>query len=177
MAASRIAASGMAASRISASGMALTLNKSKTCKSPLGETGCLGNLYSTCWLLLIHSYSLLTQSVRLPMVTYPHCAALVWFTGRHAAPEVILDNFYLTCWLPKHQVLLTVQPLRDLRKAMPQQSSPDASHPSFIPWMLRIWESVFYPQEFFTLHTLYLGKQRISPGVAIILSMCFCPRT
>ena len=45
----------------------------KTCKTPSGETGCLGNPYvNGC--LSIHFFNSplpLTQSVRLPMVTYP----------------------------------------------------------------------------------------------------------
>ena len=49
---------------------------------------------------------------------------------------------------------LTVQHLCDLRDAIPHHWSTNASHP-----------------------TPYLGKQRISLGVAIILSMCLCPHT
>ena len=41
----------------------------------------------------------------------------------------------------------------------------------FLPWALRIWKSIFYSQAFFTLHSLYLGKRRISLGVVSILSM------
>ena len=102
VAASKMGASKMVASRIAASCpnfeqvknlvvILLTLNNSKTCKTVLGETGCLGNFQ-----FLIHSYSFSRQSVRLPMVTYAHCAALVWLTGRHAMPDVTSSNFYLS---------------------------------------------------------------------------------
>ena len=49
------------------------------CKTPLGETECLGKPYFTHWLPrqpVFDSPSTLTQSVRLPMVTYPHYAVL-----------------------------------------------------------------------------------------------------
>ena len=41
----------------------------------------------------------------------------------------------------------------------------------FLPWVLRVWESNFYSQAFFTLHFLYLAKRRIFLGVIRILSM------
>ena len=75
-----------------------------------------------------------------------------------------------THWLPKHPVFwftpnavsqatygylpLTVQQLCDLRDVMPRHWSLRASHP-----------------------TPYLGKQRISLGVAIILNICLCSHT
>ena len=49
---------------------------------------------------------------------------------------------------------LTVQHLCDLRDTMPRHWSPGASHPN-----------------------PYLGKQRISLGVAIILGICLCSHT
>ena len=57
-------------------------------------------------------------------------------------------------------------------------ATPEVTHTlfptqPFLPWVLRIWESVFYSQAFFTLHSLYLGKWRISLGVIGILSMYF----
>ena len=123
--------SEMAAFEMATSGIALTLIKSKTCKTPLGENGCLGNSYSTCWFFLIHSYSLFTHSIRLPMITYPHCSALVWLTGHHATPKVTIGNFYYTFCLCKYPALLTVQLLCDLRDAMLRQRSSGASHLSF----------------------------------------------
>ena len=55
-------------------------------------------------------------------------------------------------------------------------ATPEVTHTlfptqPFLPWVLRIWESVFYSQAFFTLHSLYLGKRRISLGVTDILSI------
>ena len=92
-------------------------------KTPLGETGCLGNPY------------FLTG-----------CLSIQFFDSLPFPPTVSQTTFgYL---------LLTVQYLCNLRDAMPRHWSPDASHP-----------------------TPYLGKQRISLGVAIILSMCLCPHT
>ena len=89
-------------------------------KALLGETGCLGNPSFIYWFpkhpVLLFT---LTQSVRLPMVTYP------WLCS--------------TC---------------DLRDTMPRHWSPVAFHPN-----------------------LYLGKQRISLGVAIILSICLRSHT
>ena len=42
------------------------------CKTPLGETGCLGNPYFIYWLPKHPVFwFIVTQSVRLPMVTYP----------------------------------------------------------------------------------------------------------
>ena len=49
---------------------------------------------------------------------------------------------------------LIVQYLCDLRGTMPRHSSPGTSHPN-----------------------PYLGRRRISPGVAIILSICLCSNT
>ena len=90
------------------------------CKTPFGETGCLDNL---CFCLLVaYASSFLihpTQSVRLPMVITPHCAAPVWLTGHYTVPLVT------RCFPPNP----------------------------------------------------YLGKQRISLGVAIILSICLCSHT
>ena len=47
----------------------------------------------------------LTQSVRLPMVTYPHCAAPVWLTGHYATllvtrcfPHQILTSSFILPW-------------------------------------------------------------------------------
>ena len=89
-------------------------------KAPLGETGCLGNTYFIYWFSK-HPVFLftLTQSVRLPMVTYPSLCS--------------------TC---------------DLPDTMLCHWSPGASHPN-----------------------IYLGKWRISLGVAIILSMCLRSHT
>ena len=60
-----------------------TLNKSKkTSKTPLGETGCLGNPYFTGCLSIqfFNSPLPLTQSVRPPMATYPSlCSTCVTY--------------------------------------------------------------------------------------------------
>ena len=65
-------------------------------KTLLGETGCLGNLYFTYWLPkhLVFWFTLtLTQSVRLPMVTYPSlCSTCV--------------TYEMLCHTRGHQVLL-----------------------------------------------------------------------
>ena len=87
-------------------------------KTPLGETAFLGNPYFIYWLPK-HPVFLftLTQSVRVPMVTYPSLCS-------------------------------------DLRDTMPSHWSPG------------------------TFHTNpYLLKQRISPGMAIILSTCLPSHT
>ena len=88
-------------------------------KTILGETGCLGNLYFIYWLPkhLVFLFTLiLTQSVRLPMVTYPslrstcvtygtpchtrgHSHFHMWLAGRHATPEVTRTFNSLTCRL------------------------------------------------------------------------------
>ena len=86
----------------------------KTCKTPLGETGCLGNPYFPgCLSIQFSNLPLpLTQSIKLPMATYPSlsspcvtCGTLCHaighqvlshplddfpgcLTGRNATPEV-----------------------------------------------------------------------------------------
>ena len=92
-------------------------------KTPLGETGCLGNHFLFTVYLSIQFFD----------------THLFSHTGSQAAFGYLL---------------LTMQHLCDLLDAMPCHCSPSASHP-----------------------TPYLGKQRISLGVAIILSMCLCPHT
>ena len=56
------------------------------CKTPLGETGCLGNPYFIHWLPKhpVFWYSQLGY-LWLPS---PHCAAPVWLTGHYATPLV-----------------------------------------------------------------------------------------
>ena len=66
-------------------------------KTILGETGCLGNLYFTYWLPkhLVFWFTLtLTQSVRLPMVTYPSlCSTCVTYgTLCHAIGHQVLPT-------------------------------------------------------------------------------------
>ena len=65
-------------------------------KTSSGETGCLGNPYLICWLPK-HPVFLftLTQSVRLPMVTYPSlcstcvaCRALCHAIGHQVLPTL-----------------------------------------------------------------------------------------
>ena len=71
------------------------------------------------------------------------------------------------------------QHLCDLQETMPRHWSPSASHPIPFPQhlcdlrdaMTRHWS----PSD--SHQSPYLGKQRISPGVAIILSMCLYPHT
>ena len=67
-------------------------------KAPLGETGCLGNTYFIYWFSK-HPVFLfaLTQSVRLPMVTYPSlcCTCVTYGTlcqaiGHHVRPILTL---------------------------------------------------------------------------------------
>ena len=90
----------------------LILNKSKNgwlllrwllltfslCKTPLGETGCLGNPYFTHW-LPEHPvfWFTLTQSVRLLMVTYPSlCSPCVTYeTLCHAIGHEVLPTQHL----------------------------------------------------------------------------------
>ena len=64
------------------------------CKTPLGETGCLGNLYFTHWLPKHPVFWFtLTQSVRLPVVTYhllcstcANCGTLCHAIGHQVFP-------------------------------------------------------------------------------------------
>ena len=60
-------------------------------KTPLGEIGCLSDSYNLLFAqgssFLIHPFSQ-SKSVRTYLVPFPHCAALVWLTGYHAAPLV-----------------------------------------------------------------------------------------
>ena len=103
-------------------------------KTPLGETGCLGNLYFIYWLPkhpVFWFILTLTQSVRPPMVTYPSlCSTCVTYgTLCHARGHQVLpapDFSSLTC---------------DLRDAMPRQRSLTHSRqvlptPSFLPQLL-----------------------------------------
>ena len=68
-------------------------------KTPLGETGCLGNPYFIYWLPK-HPVFLftLTQSVRLPIVTYPSlCSTCVTYgTLYHAIGHQALPTLTLT---------------------------------------------------------------------------------
>ena len=99
--------------------------------------------------------------------------------------------FWVFLWILRHPVFNSLT--CDLRDTMPRQRSitlfahmwlagyhatPEVTHtlfPShpFLPWMLRIWESVFYSQVFFTLDSLYLGKRRISLGISLRLHTWF----
>ena len=129
----------------------------KLYKTPLGETGCLDNPYFTYWLLKhpVFWFTLtLTQSVRLPMVTYPS----LW------SPCVTYGTL---CHVIGHQVLSTsasviphpsVNYCQVFRPILYFQPSPSQS------------DSRLYPNP-------YLGKQRISLGVIGILSMCLCSHT
>ena len=64
-------------------------------KTHLGETGCLGNPYSICWFSK-HPVFLftLTQSVRLPMVTYPslYSTCVTYRTLCHAIGHQVLPT-------------------------------------------------------------------------------------
>ena len=65
------------------------------CKTPLGETGCLGNPYFTYWLPKHPIFWFtLTQSVRLSMVTYPSlCSPCVTYgTLCHAIGHQVLPT-------------------------------------------------------------------------------------
>ena len=127
------------------------------CKTPLGETGCLGNPYFLfCWVT------------------------------KHPVFLFHLQHSQLGClWLPS----LTVQHLCDLRDVMPRHWSPGAfPNPAFnvIPHPSMNYRQVFKPILYLQSSSLqsdsrlcpnpYLGKQKISLGVVIILSMCLCPQ-
>ena len=99
------------------------------CETPLGETGCLGSFYFTYWLPkhpVIWFILILTQSVRLPMVTYTLLCStcmtyetLCYAIGNQVLPTQLLsreaEDFprgdrhfkhvppptYLICWSPK----------------------------------------------------------------------------
>ena len=60
----------------------------------------------------------------------------LWLKGHHAAPLVTLFFYYhhVTYRTPCHA----------------------SGHLVILPWQLRIWESVFYSQAFFTLHSFLL---------------------
>ena len=135
----------------------MTASDPSLCKTPLGETGCLGNPYFTYWLPKhpVFWFTLtLTQSVRLPMVTYPSLCSTWWLTGHYATPEVT------TCFPPNPVIPHSSVDYHQVFKPILYfQSGPSQSD-------LRL-----YPTP------LYLGKQRISLGVTIILSMCLCPPT
>ena len=67
------------------------------CKTLLGKTGCLGNPYFTYWLPKHPDFWFtltLTQSVRLPMVTYPSlCSSFVTYeTLCHAIGRQVLPT-------------------------------------------------------------------------------------
>ena len=116
----------MVASQMAASGMLLKwlLLIFSLSKTPVGETGCLGNAYfllNVCPNIQFFLSTPLfpTQSVRLPLVTYPS----LWST-------------YVTYRTSCHSIGLHVLSTQ-----------------------------------------LLLGKQRVSLGIAIILSMFLCSRT
>ena len=123
MAAPWIAAPWMAAPSIAASDPSL-------CKTPLGETGCLGNPYFTYWL---HKHPVfcftftLTQSVRLAMVTYPSlCSACVTYRA--------------LCYTIGHQVLPT-QTLPREAEDFPRSEnhSKYVSLPTYLAWLQPIY--------------------------------------
>ena len=75
----------------------MVANDPNLCKTPLRETGCLGNSYCTYWLPKhpVFLFTLaLTQSVRLPMVTYPSlCSTCVtYWTLCHAIGHQVLPT-------------------------------------------------------------------------------------
>ena len=74
---------------------------------------------------------------------------------------------------PSLTLLLTITRFLDpFYTFSPSQSDSRLYHTQpFLPWVLRVWESTFYSQAFFTLHFLYLAKRRIFLGVIGILSM------
>ena len=105
----------------------------------------------------------------------------MWLTGHYAMPEVThaLFSTQLFSVIPYSSVDYR-QVFRSILYFQPCPSQSDSRlYPTqpFLPWVLHIWESVFYSQAFFTLHSLYLGKQRISLGVIGILSMYLCLHT
>ena len=86
----------------------------KTCKTPLGETGCLGNPYFTGCLSIqfFNSPLPLTQSVRLPMAIYPSlCSTYVTYgTQCHARGHQVLSEppGILTGPLPRQRSLTLI---------------------------------------------------------------------
>ena len=130
------------------------------CKTPLGENRCLGNPY-----ILLTGCLSIQFLIHLP---FPNTVSYTAFG-------------YL---------LLTVQHLCDLRDAMLCHWSPGASHPVFniIPHLSVSYCRVFTPISYFQPSSSqsdlrlcppnpYIGKQRISLGLAIILSMCLRSHT
>ena len=101
MAASQMATSWMATPWMAASWMAtpwIAESLVLTNKTPLGETGCLSNPYflltGSSGIQFFDSLPSPTQSVRLPLVTYPSlCSACVTYrTLCHAIGHQVLPN-------------------------------------------------------------------------------------
>ena len=100
----------------------------KTFATPLGESGCLGNSYFTYWLPKHPVFWFtLTQSVRLPMVTYPSlCSPCV--------------TYGTLCHAIGHQVLPT-QPLPREAEDFPRgdNHSKHVPLPTYLAWLQPIY--------------------------------------
>ena len=94
----------------------------KTCKTPLGETGCLGNPYFTgCVSIQLFNWPQpLTQSVRLPMATYPSlcsscvtCGTLCHTFGHQVLPAP---------WMTSLDVLQDAMPCQGSLTLIPREA-------------------------------------------------------
>ena len=99
--------------------------KKKLCKTPLGETECLGNPYFTGCLSiqffnlpLLHPHPYPHPHSQLGHLWLPtlHCAAPVLLTGRHAAPEVT------RCFSTPPDVLQDTMPCRGSLTLIPREA-------------------------------------------------------
>ena len=147
----------------------------KTYKTPLGETGCLGNPYFTGCLSIqfFNSPLPLTQSVRPPMATYPSlCSTCVTYgTLCHARGHQVLPNpldayesFFFHCLMSP-----AFHPgFSDLWGSPPALSSTPTLGGFFLFFNSLTCGTLCHARGH--SHS-YLGKRRISPGVISILSM------
>ena len=149
----------------------------------MGETGYLRIFSCVCEYLGIQFFNSLTCDLRDAMpcqrslILFTH----MWHTGHYPTPEVphALFPTQPLSVIP-HSLVDYCQVFRPILYFPPSSSQSDLRlYPTqpFLPWVLPIWESVFYSQAFFTLHSLYLGKQRISLGLIGILNMYLCLHT
>ena len=156
--------------------MLLTLNKSKktNSKTPMGETGYLcilgAQLFCFCFFFNAQASSFLIHS-HVPYGTSCHAR------GRQLS---LLTLFFPPTLVIPHS---SVDYRQFFKPILYFQSSPVQSDSRLYPIPLFYREcygferAFFYSQAFFTLHSLFLGKQRIFLGVTIILSMYLCLNT
>ena len=144
----------------------LTLNKSKTlhllltfslCKTPLGETGCLGNPYSLFYWLPTHP--------------------VFWFTPNTVSQTAYgyLPSLYSTCMTYETSC-------HAISHQVPSTPAFNVIHHPSVSYC-QVFKPILYFQpsslqsESWLYPNPYLGKQRIYLGMAIFLIMCFCPHT